>query len=152
MRPALLRRWVVCTAVGATAAAIATAAIAGRSSVWLWLWGLGLPALAAWTAYVIAGIARLRLVGFLPTNARTDDFIPAALQPWIRFWLVTRFGLLWAMLFLVITTIAAAIIHRAFNLVAFALVYVVGVRILMDGAFGAALNIGVISRRRHPVS
>jgi len=138
--------------VGATAAAIAIAAAMGFSSVWLWLWGLGLPALAAWTVCVIAGVARLRIVGFLPTGARDDDFIPAALQPWIRFWLVTRIGLLFAMMFLLLATIAAAIIHRAFNLVALALVYIVGVRILMDGAFGAAFNIGIISRRRHTVS
>ncbi|HVM38374.1 MAG TPA: hypothetical protein VM265_08310 [Sphingomicrobium sp.] len=106
------------------------------------------PFLMALVAWVVAGILRLRLVGYLPGQPNDDDFIPRALQPWIRFWLLTRFGLLGAMLALLLAVIAAAVAGGAVNYGVEALVYVVLVRMFMDLGFGAALNLGIITHRR----
>src|SRR3982751_2943783 len=68
------------------------------------------PFSAVALAWVVAGISRLQLVGYLPSQPKDDDFIPRALQPWIRFWLLARLGLLGAMLlaFLAIAVTATA--------------------------------------------
>ena len=50
------------------------------------------PLLVGLFVWIIAAVARLRIVGFLPSDA--DHLIPTALQPWIRFWLLARLGLL----------------------------------------------------------
>jgi len=106
------------------------------------------PFLLALLASVVAGVLRLRLVGYLPAQPKDDDFIPSGLQPWIRFWLLTRFGLFGAMLALVLAIIATAVAGWDVNYGAEALVYVVLVRIFMDLGFGAAFNLGIIARRR----
>ena len=106
------------------------------------------PFLMALVAWVVAGILRLRLVGYLPGQPKDDDFIPRALQPWIRFWLLARFGLLGAMLALVLAVIATAVAGRGVNYCMEALVYVVLTRMFMDLGLGAAFNLGIIARRR----
>src|SRR5215213_1195258 len=73
--------------------------------VWYAVW----PFLMAFAAWLIAGILRIRLVGYLPAQPKDDDFIPRALQPWIRFWLLTRFGLLGAMVPLFLALIATVV-------------------------------------------
>jgi hypothetical protein len=108
------------------------------------------PFLVALVAWVFAGILRLRLVGYLPGQPNDDDFIPRALQPWIRFWLLTRFGLLGAMLALLLVIIATAVAGRGMNYSVQALVYVVMVHMFMNLCFGAAFNLGIITRRRNP--
>ncbi len=106
------------------------------------------PILAALVASLVAGILRLRLVGYLPSQPKDDDFIPLALQPWIRFWLLARFGLLGATLALLVAIVATAVAGRGVSHALEAFVYVVIVRILMDLGFGAAFNLGIIIRRR----
>lgn len=106
------------------------------------------PLLAFLVAWIVAGVLRLRLVGCLPSQPKDDDFIPRGLQPWIRFWLLTRFGLLGAMLVLLLAIVVAAVAGRGANYAVEALVYVVVVRMFMDVGFGAAFNIGIITRRR----
>ena len=105
------------------------------------------PLLAALVAWVVAGILRLRLVGYLPSQPKDDDFIPRGLQPWIRFWLLARFGLLGAMLALLLAVVVTAVAGRGANYAVEALVYVVMVRMFMDVGFGAAFNVGIITRR-----
>jgi hypothetical protein len=109
------------------------------------------PLLAALLAWVVAGVLRLRLVGYLPSQAKDDDFIPRALQPWIRFWLLARFGLLGAMLAVVLAVVVTAVVGWGVNNAIQAFVYVVMVRMFMDVAFGAAFNLGIIARRRSVV-
>jgi hypothetical protein len=92
--------------------------------------------------WLIAAAARLRLVGYLPADA--DNLIPAALQPWMRFWLLTRMGLLLAMLLLMLATVIAAVARGPFHYCLQGFVYVVMLRIFMDLLFSAALNVGVI--------
>jgi hypothetical protein len=106
------------------------------------------PFLALSLAWVVVGISRLRLVGFLPGQPNDDDFIPRALQPWIRFWLLSRFGLLGAMLLVFLAIVITAVSGRGANYCVEALVYVVAVRMFMDLGFGAAFNLGIITRRR----
>ena len=106
------------------------------------------PLLMASAAWVVAGVLRLRMVGYLPSQPKDDDFIPRALQPWIRFWLLTRFGLLGAMIALLLAVIGTAVAGRGVNYVVEALVYVAMVHMFMDLGFGAAFNLGIITRRR----
>ena len=106
------------------------------------------PLLATLVAWVLAGILRLRLVGYLPSQPKDDDFIPRRLQPWIRFWLLARVGLLGAMLALLLAVVVTAVAGRGANYAVEALVYVVLVRMFMDVGFGAAFNLGIITRRR----
>jgi hypothetical protein len=70
------------------------------------------------------------------------------LQPWIRFWLLVRFGLLGAMLLLLLAIVGTAIAGGRITHPVDALVYVVIVRMFMDVTFGAAFNVGIIVRRR----
>src|SRR4051794_2476786 len=81
------------------------------------------PFLVALIAWVIAGILRLRLVGRLPSQANDDDYIPRPLQPWIRLWLLVRFGLLAALLPILLAIVAAAAAGRGANYAVEALVY-----------------------------
>lgn len=103
------------------------------------------PFFAALLVWTVAGVARLRLVGFLPSDA--DHFIPVALQPWIRCWLLLRFGLLGAMFLLLLSIIGTAVVDGSLRYSAEALVYVVWFRMFIDLVFGAAFNLGIISRR-----
>jgi hypothetical protein len=103
------------------------------------------PLLAALLVWAIAGVVRLRLVGFLPSDA--DHYIPTTLQPWIRFWLVVRFGLLGAMLLLLVAIVGAAVAGAPITYSVEAFVYVGIVRMFMDLIFGAAFNLCIISRR-----
>ena len=104
-----------------------------------------IPLLAAALAWACAGAARLRLVGFLPSDG--DHFIPSVLQPWIRFWLLVRFGLLGAMLLLLAAIIVTVVAGGPVTYPVEAVVYVVIVRIFLDLAFGVAFNLGIIARR-----
>lgn len=106
------------------------------------------PLLVSLGLWLVASVLRLRLVGFLPSQPNDDDFISPALQPWIRFWLLSRFGLLGAMLLLFLAIVATALAGRGVNYCVQALVYVVMVRLLLDSGFGAAFNLGIITRRR----
>jgi hypothetical protein len=105
------------------------------------------PLLVALVAWLVASVLRLRLVGFLPAQPNDDDFISPALQPWIRFWLLARFGLLGAMLLLLLAIVATALVGRGANYCVQAFVYLVMVRLLMDSGFGAVFNLGIITRR-----
>jgi hypothetical protein len=87
------------------------------------------------------------LVGYLPGQPNDDDFIPRALQPWIRFWLLARFGLLGALLTLLLVVVATALAGQGVIYGVEALVYVVMVRMFMDLGFGAAFNLRIIARR-----
>ena len=109
------------------------------------------PFLAVVVVWVVAGISGLRLVGFLPGQPNDDDFIPRPLQPWIRFWLFSRLGLLGGMLVLLFAVVATAVAGRGASYCFEALFYVVMVRMFMDLVFGAAFNLGIIVRRRGAV-
>jgi hypothetical protein len=105
------------------------------------------PLLATLLAWVIAGVLRLRLVGYLPSQPKDEAFIPRRLQPWIRLWLLARLGLLGAMLALLLAIVVTAVAGRGVNYAVEALVYVVVVRMFMDAGFGAAFNLGIITSR-----
>jgi hypothetical protein len=106
------------------------------------------PLLATLLAGGITGVLRLRLVGYLPSQPKDDDFIPRGLQPWIRFWLLARFGLLGAMLALLLAVVVTAVAKQGVNYAGEALVYVVMLKMFVDVGFGAAFNLGIIARRR----
>lgn len=131
-------------AFGAAVAAVAVSALVRAILGTVSLYGF-VPLLVALAAWAVAGVARLRLVGFLPSEA--DHLIPAVLQPWIRFWLLARFGLLGAMLLLLLATIVTALAGGPAKLCFEAFIYVVIVRMFMDLIFGAAFNVGIIARR-----
>lgn len=131
-------------AFGSALVSVAVAALIGPHLGTVAVYAL-VPLLAALFVWAVAGAARLRLVGFLPSEA--DHFIPPALQPWIRFWLLARFGLLGAMLLLLLGTVVTAVAGGPAKYCIEGLVYVVIVRMLMDLIFGAAFNMGIISRR-----
>lgn len=130
----------------AIAVAIATLLRPSMGAVFGYLVG---PFLAAFVVWAVAGITRLRLVGHLPGQPNDDDFIPRNLQPWIRFWLLARIGLLVGMLVLLLATVATVVAGRGANYCIEALVYVVVVRMFVDLAFGAAFNLGIVTRRRN---
>ena len=145
---AVIYRAAIGVALGSAALALGTAVLFRPylgTVVGYALWPLAI----AFVAWAVAGILRVRLVGYLPSQPKDDDFLPRALQPWMRFWLLTRFGLLWAMLILLLAAIVMAVAGRGANHAVEALVYVVTVRIFMDLAFGAAFNLGIIARRRN---
>lgn len=103
------------------------------------------PFVTAMLIWAVAFIARLRLVGFLPSAC--DHFIPPGLRPWLQFWLMFRFGLLGSiLLLLVIVTVSAVLGGPIQDLVA-GVIYLIWLRLFVDVLFGAAFNIGVISRR-----
>lgn len=108
------------------------------------------PFLATLLAWIVACVLRLRLVGYLPSQPKDHDLIPRSLQPWIRFWLLARFGLLAAMLALLLAVVVTAVGRRGVNYAVEALIYVVMLRMFMDVGFGAAFNLGIITRRRSP--
>ena len=103
------------------------------------------PLLAALLVWAIAGAVRLKLVGFLSSDA--DHFIPPRLQPWIRFWLVARLGLLGTIALLIVAIVGTVLAGGTASYSVEALVYVVIVRMFMDLIFGAAFNLGIVSRR-----
>ena len=105
------------------------------------------PLLAGLLVWAISGIVRLRLVGFLPSDA--ERFIPTTLLPWIRYWLIARIGLLGAMFLLLIAIVGTAVASGRITYPVEAIVYLVIVHMAMELAFGAAFNLGIISRRRN---
>jgi hypothetical protein len=144
---ATLYRTAAGLAVGSAAIALAIAALL-RPSMGAVFGYLVWPFLAALVVWAVAGISRLRLIGFLPGQPNDDDFIPRTLQPWIRFWLLSRIGLLVAMLVLLLAVLATAVAGKGASYCVEALVYVTVVRMFMDLVFGAAFNLGIITRRR----
>ena len=104
------------------------------------------PFLLALAIWLIAGVTRLRLVGFLPSNA--DHLIPTRLQPWIRLWLLVRFGLLVGWTIPIVAIIATAILGGPVRYCVEALVYLVWLRIFLDLCFGSAFNIGIVVGRQ----
>ena len=147
---ATLYRTAAGVAVGSAAISLAIATLI-RPSMGAVLEYFGWPFLAALVVWAVAGISRLRLVGFLPGQPNDDDFIPRTLQPWIRFWLLSRFGLLVGTLALLLALVATAVGGQGASYCIEALVYVVMVRMFMDLVFGAAFNLGIITRRRGAV-
>ena len=101
------------------------------------------PLLASLVVWTVAGVVRLRLVGFLPSDA--DRLIPSALQPWIRWWLVVHSGLLGAWLLLSVAAALTALAGEPVRLVIDALIYVVLVHMFVALVGSAALNVGIIS-------
>ncbi|MGZ2412617.1 hypothetical protein ACUXST_002046 [Sphingomonas sp. F9_3S_D5_B_2] len=108
-----------------------------------------IPLAIAVVAWGILAFIRLRLVGFMPSDARDADVIPRRLQPWIRGWLLVRWGLLGSGLLLVLVGVAAGIAQRdLLGVVIQAFVYLAWGRMLLDAVFGATFNASVISSRR----
>ena len=104
------------------------------------------PLAVALIAWVIVLVARLRLVGFLPSAA--EGLIPPRLEPWIRSWLLVRFGLLGSGLLLIFGAVAMAIARVPFGRLVEAFVCVFWLRLFFDLVFGLMFNAGVISSRR----
>lgn len=103
------------------------------------------PFVAALVVWTSAGVTRLRVVGFLPSQA--DHLIPARLEPWLRVWLLARFGFLGSMLLVLVAIVAVAVAGGPFHYGVDAFVYVAIARMFMDLIFGTALNVGIIARR-----
>lgn len=104
------------------------------------------PFFAVLAARIFVGVLRWRMVGFTPTE--TEGLIPTRLKPWMRSWLIIRFGLLGSWLLLILAAAVTAIAHGPFGEVIFAFVGVVWFRVFLDLIFGAVLNAGIISCRR----
>jgi hypothetical protein len=103
------------------------------------------PVLVAIVAFLVTAVLRLRLVGFL-TNP-SDDVIPKRLQPWIRWWLLLRFGLLGSGFLLIVSAIAVAVLRGPVSVWIQALVYLFILRLLLDMTFGTAFDVGMILTR-----
>lgn len=112
------------------------------------------PLALAAASWAILVAVRLYVVGALPGDVNDDDVIPRTLQPWIRCWLLARFGLLGSGLLLILIGAGVAIVQRHWvGVVIQAFVYLMWGRMLSDAVFGAIFNAGVISgRRQRPVS
>lgn len=107
------------------------------------LWPFGV----AMVAWVVLAIARLRFVGFLPSNV--EGLIPNRLRPWFRWCLLVRFGLFGSWVMLIIAAIATGIAHGPVGRVIMAFVFAVWFRMFLDLVFGAIFNAGLIwSHRR----
>lgn len=104
------------------------------------------PFAAALLAWVVVAIARLRIVGWLPSDP--EGLIPNALRPWIWAWLLIRFGLIGSGLLLIFAGVATAIAHGPLGRVVEAFVCVFWFRMFLDLTFGATFNAAVISTRR----
>ena len=103
-----------------------------------------IPVLLSFAAFALVAIIRLQVVGWLPGHAG-NDVIPKRLQPWIRWWLLIRFGLLGSGILLIFGGVLAAVAQRSLlGIFLQAFVYVVWLRILLDAVFGALFNAGVI--------
>ena len=101
-------------------------------------------ALAAWFIVILV---RLRLVGRLESDVRAD-IIPRGLRPWIRGWLLVRFGLLGSSFLLLVLGVLAGVAQRELlSIVITAFMYLVWGRMLLDVVFDAAVNTGVILNR-----
>jgi hypothetical protein len=139
----------VCGVSGSVAvlAAAAALAIAGFARPYLGdvIGYIVFPLFLSIGAWIVAGVLRLRLVGYLPSEA--EHLIPKRLRPWIHFWLLARFGLLGSMLIMLVVAIGMAIAGNRIASAVDALVYVVILRIFLDMIFGAVFNFGIISRR-----
>lgn len=100
-------------------------------------------ALVLWAA---SGAARLRLVGFRPSDSVGP--IPPRLQPWIRACLLIRAGLMGSALLLIVAGIVTALARGRYGYVIEAFVYTVWFRVFLDLVFGAALNADMVFSRR----
>lgn len=140
---------------------VAGSVAVGAAAVVLLIVGLFRPSLGAGLNYALIPFAvaasmwailiaiRVGLVGVLPKDARDVIVLPKRLMPWIRGWLLIRFGLLASGLLLVLIGVAVAVVQ--FNLLGVvieAFVYLVWVRMLLDAVFGAAFNAVLILSRR----
>ena len=106
---------------------------------------VAVPLLVTLVAWMLVWILRLRLVGFLPSDP--NHLIPAALRPWIRSWLLVRFGLLFGWLILIVAIVVAAVAGFGLAYCVNALVYLVLFRGFLDLLFSTAINVGVITGR-----
>lgn len=106
---------------------------------------VAVPLLLTLLGWALVGILRLRLVGFLPSDA--DHLVPAGLKPWIRWWLLVRFGLLSGGLLLIPAIVVAAVAGVGVASFVHALVYLAILLMFLDLVFGTALNAGIITRR-----
>lgn len=103
------------------------------------------PFFAVLAARIFVGVLRWRMVGFVPTE--NEGLIPTRLKPWIRSWLLIRFGLLGSWLLLIFAAVVAAIAHGPFGQVIYAFVCVVWFHVFLDLISGAIPNAGLISSR-----
>ncbi len=126
-------------AVGGAAGALAMAGLSRQAHGGVVSFAL-MPFLLAVAACAVVAIIRLRVVDVRPSDAHDDDMIPRHLEPWIRSWLLVRFGLLGSGLLLIVGGVAAAVAQRQlFATVAQAFVYVVCFRLLMDALMARLL-------------
>ena len=108
-----------------------------------------LPLVVAVIAWLLLAIARLAIVGILPSDVQDDVVIPLPLQPWIRWWLLVRFGLLFGGVLVILIGAVGTMARLDFLGVAIhAFVDVVLVRVFLDAVFGAVFNAGVIHQVR----
>lgn len=111
-------------------------------------YGIGIWCIA-FIIWLVVVLARIRLVGFLPSDVRDDDVIPLSFQPLIRWWLMVRFGLLGSWLLVVLIALGLALVERKLASIAIqTLLYLAWGRMLLDAAFGAVFNAGIISMKR----
>src|SRR5215472_2723597 len=134
-----IRRFLISLAVGSAISASAAAAL--FDPPWTLGWEILVPLAIAGALWAVAFLVRLRVVGFLPTDAYR--LIPTALQPWIRFWFLLRSGLIGGCALLLLAAIATALASGPTLYPLEALLYLVLVQVLTDGLFGAVFNIGI---------
>src|SRR3954469_15541645 len=128
--------------IAVAGAAIPVLAVASGADLGVGVGSALLPFAIALVLWAAAWAARLRMVGFLPSD--TGGLIPARLEPWIRAWRLIRVGLLASTLLLIAAAVATAIAHGRFGYVIKAFVYAVWLRLFLDLVFGATLNVGII--------
>ena len=131
-------------ALGCAIAALAVAAVF-RPDLGSVIGYLILPLLLVMAASSVAFLARLRIIGFLPSEA--DQIIPTALQPWIRAWLVSRRGLLGAVLLVALFVIGRAVAGGPARYGVDAFVYLVLGHMFLDLVFWTVLNVAIIRGR-----
>jgi hypothetical protein len=141
---ATIRRFLISIAVGSAISALAADVLLGHP--WIRGWTFLVPLSMAWGLWVIAFVVRLRFVGFLPTDAYR--LIPAALQPWIRFWFLMRTGLLGGWALLLLAAVGTALVGGPIHYPLEAFFYLVLAQVLLDGLFGAVFNIGLVKGRQ----
>ena len=144
-----------------TIRAVCGSVAVGTAAAILFIVGLFHPSLGSAVAYglipfgiaviawAVLGTIRLWLAKFLPREISDVVVLPRRLQPWIRGWLMIRFGLLGGGLLLLVIGVAVGLTHRdLLGVVIQAFVFLVWGRILLDAAFGAAFNAWVIASWR----
>ena len=116
-------------------------------------YGLG-PFAIAVTAWAVLGAIRLWLVGFLPPDANVEKIIPSRLQPWIRGWLLIRFGFQGSGLLILLVGVVlgfgmvVGLAHREMlGVVIRAFVFLAWGQISLDVLFAAAFNAWLVASR-----